>query len=169
MYFGTRIYCLPENLWGLVFTDDNTWARKMIRRPRITEWKSDLSPSEGQWIFLMLASKYIDSIITTEDHSLQGNQLSGKLWIISQIVYRRPIVNLWHKDTSWGKYAMSQGEVSPDWLIYTSWCIIYASWGMNWPISVYLTLRHGIFASWGILMPQVNNGPTIKNDSIILS
>ena len=78
---------------------------------------------------------------------------------------RRLMVNLWHNDTPWGKYAKSQGEVSPGWLTYTSWFITYASasWGMNWPISVYLTLRHGIFASWGILMPQVNNGP---NDTV---
>ena len=54
---------------------------------------------------------------------------------------------------------MPQGEVNTDWSIHASWGIYYTSWGMNKPIRAYLTLRHGIFASWGIFMPQVNNGP----------
>ena len=68
-------------------------------------------------------------------------------WKVHTIV-SMPIVKLWHNHTSCGKYTNS------DWSICTSWCKTYASWGINWPIRIYLTLRYVVFASWGMNMPQ---------------
>ena len=76
--------------------------------------------------------------------------------------YMRPIVRLWHNHTSCSKYAIPQGEVNSDWLIHTSWGIFYTSWGINRPIRVYLKLRYGIFASWGMYLTSTVGRGGIK-------
>ena len=103
------------------------------------------------------------SVVSSSCNCIHHQLPSEDKKVLSEMkVLLRPIVNLWHKDTSWSKYAMPQGEVNSDWSIYALWGMFYTSWGINRPIRTYLTLRHGIFTSWGMFMPQVNNGPYIK-------
>ena len=113
------------------------------------DWLKDHSYTQDLWSHALLVSKLLLPVDRCFHDAFSG---WAPTFPIQITIIIRPIVNLWLNHTSWGKYAIPQDEVNSD-------KSIYASWGKNWPIRVYLTLRYDIYSPWGMIMPRVYNGP----------